>query len=168
MILLLAQKGGACFSKGKQGDSTPGTRPHKRGLMQLGHKATNTWSSYFSVLVLVNPYNNKKKSLSPKIWSWLWILDRLDWVGHINYFSPFYLIWSHALCYFPNWHVFFFFITSTNVIFGFPLAIFVPQSWSTIRLTLFYWFITRSPLNMTKPSQVIFPHLFIRRSYRCL
>ena len=66
MILLLAQKGGACFSKGKQGDSTPGTRPHKRGLMQLGHKATNTWSSYFGVLVLVNPYNNNKKALVPK------------------------------------------------------------------------------------------------------
>ena len=38
----------------------------------------------------------------------------------MNSFSPFYSIWSRALCYVPNWHVFlfYFFITSTNVCFG--------------------------------------------------
>ena len=45
-----------------------------------------------------------------------------------------------------------FFITSTNVIFGLLLFFHSPY---LDQLTLSYWFITRSLLNMTKSSQMI-------------
>ena len=32
------------------------------------------------------------KDFVPKIWGRRWILNRLDWIGHMNSFLPFYTI----------------------------------------------------------------------------
>jgi len=50
-----------------------------------------------------------------------------------------------------------FFITSTNAIFG--LSYFF-RSFDLDQLTLSHWYISRSHLNMTKPSRATLPHLF--------
>ena len=45
----------------------------------------------------------------------------------------------------------FFFIISINVIFGLPLPFF--RFLILNQITLFYWFITHSPLNMIEPTK---------------
>lgn len=80
----------------------------------------------------------------------LWILDKLDWISHMNSFPPFYPVWNHALHYFPKlqcnflWPLIKLFLAFLYL-FSFP------------QLTLSYQFITCTPLDMTKQFQTTLP-----------
>ena len=46
---------------------------------------------YFEKVSAICSYHvcpRQQQSLNSKIWGQLWILNRLDWVGYMNYFSP--------------------------------------------------------------------------------
>ena len=68
------------------------------------------------LLIDINKYNNNTTNFDLKIWDRLWILNKLNWIDHINSFTLFFSIWSHTLSYFLINILFF--ITSTNVSFG--------------------------------------------------
>ena len=129
------------------------------------------WSNHISSLKLQSWDN---LTSIPKLWVWLWILNRLIRVmdsqqtnqgqPHVFFFAI--LSYSQSILYVTYLIEKSIFTTFTNVILGFPLPFF--HSLNFNQLTLPHWCINRCSPHMSKTSQAILPHLFINRGHHYL
>ena len=81
----------------------------------------------------------QQQSLSPKICGQVWVLDRLDWVIHMNSFlhsiKSEVMLSSTSLIDMSFSFSFSFLVSYINIIFGLPLLSFVPSTWINSLLT---------------------------------